>query len=141
MRKKSFINIHIILAQIFEKVKLLRVTYNGTEENIPEIEYQKIDDLNIKEEYKKGLKTLVIEKSICRSLSNSCAKTLGILLSQMNYWSQRTYEGKRTTLGCPFLIVFLKDLVGCGIMVVEVRKTLSARCGAEGERVWSGMYT
>jgi hypothetical protein len=63
-------------------------------------ESQKIDDLNIKEEYKKGLKNLVIEKSICRSLSNSCAKTLGIILSEMNYWSQRTYEGKRTTLGC-----------------------------------------
>lgn len=63
-------------------------------------ESQRIEDLNIKEDYKKGLKNLIIEKAICRSLSNSCAKTLAIILSEMNYWSQRTYEGKRTTLGC-----------------------------------------
>ena len=63
-------------------------------------ESQKLNDLDIKDEYKKGLKNLIIEKAICKSLSNSCAKTLGIILSEMNYWSQRTYEGNRTSLGC-----------------------------------------
>ena len=63
-------------------------------------ESQKIDSLHVREDYKKGLKNLIIEKAICRSLSNSCAKTLAIILNELNYWSQRTYEGNRITLGC-----------------------------------------
>lgn len=63
-------------------------------------ESQKINDLNIKEDYRKGLKNIVIEKAICRSLSNSCAKTLAVILREMSYWGQRTYEGNRITLGC-----------------------------------------
>ncbi len=62
-------------------------------------EMHKINDLNITEDYKKGLRNLIIEKAICKSLTNSSSKTLSALLTEMSYWSQRTYEGNQTALG------------------------------------------
>lgn len=62
-------------------------------------EMHKINELNVTEDYKKGLKDLIIEKAICRSLTNSSSKTLSALLNEMGYWSQRTYEGNKTSLG------------------------------------------
>ncbi len=62
-------------------------------------ELNKINDLRMTEDYKKGLKSLIIEKAICKSLSNTCSKTLSLILSEMAYWSQRTYEGNKTMLG------------------------------------------
>ncbi len=62
-------------------------------------EMHKINDLNITEDYKKSLKNSIIEKAICRSLTNSSSKTLSSLLSDLSYWGQRTYEGNATTLG------------------------------------------
>ena len=62
-------------------------------------EMHKINDLNITDDYKKGLKNLIIEKAICKSLTNSSSKTLSALLNEISYWGQRTYEGKPTALG------------------------------------------
>ena len=63
-------------------------------------EMSKVLNLNTTDDYKKGLESLIIEKAICKSLTNSSSKTLSLLLNEMTYWSQRTYEGKRTSLGC-----------------------------------------
>ncbi len=62
-------------------------------------EMHKINDLNITDDYKKGLKNLIIEKAICKSLTNSSSKTLSALLNEISYWGQRTYEGRATSLG------------------------------------------
>ena len=62
-------------------------------------EMNKITDLSITEDYKKGLKNLIIEKAICKSLTNSSSKTMSLLLNELTYWGQRTYEGKATSLG------------------------------------------
>lgn len=62
-------------------------------------EMHKINDLNITEDYKHNLKNAIIEKAICKSLTNSSSKTLSALLNEMSYWAQRTYEGKSTALG------------------------------------------
>ena len=62
-------------------------------------EMHKINDLNITEDYKKGLKNLIVEKAICKSLTNSTSNTLGLLLNMLSYWGQRTYEGKHVSLG------------------------------------------
>ena len=62
-------------------------------------EMHKINNLNITEDYKNNLKNAIIEKAICKSLTNSSSKTLSALLNEMSYWGQRTYEGKSTALG------------------------------------------
>ncbi len=62
-------------------------------------EMNTINDLNITEDYKKGLKNLIIEKAICKSLTSSSSKTLSALLTEISYWGQRTYEGNATALG------------------------------------------
>ena len=62
-------------------------------------EMNKINESNINDDYKKGFKNLIIEKAICKSLTNTSSKTLSSLLNEMNYWGQRTYEGKSTSLG------------------------------------------
>lgn len=62
-------------------------------------EMNKINESNITDDYKKGLKNLIIEKAICKSLTNTSSKTLSLLLNEMSYWGQRTYEGKSTSLG------------------------------------------
>ena len=62
-------------------------------------EMGKVLKLGLSEEYKVGLEELIIEKAICKSLTNSSSKTISLLLSELAYWGQRTYEGKHTTIG------------------------------------------
>lgn len=62
-------------------------------------EMGKVLKLGLSDEYKVGLEDLIIEKAICKSLTNSSSKTISLLLSELGYWGQRTYEGKHTTIG------------------------------------------
>ncbi len=62
-------------------------------------EMGKVLSLRTKEDYIKGLENLIIEKAICKSLTNSTSNTLGLLLNMMSYWGQRTYEGRHVSLG------------------------------------------
>ncbi len=62
-------------------------------------EMGKVLSLRTKEDYIKGLENLIIEKAICKSLTNSSSNTLGLLLNELGYWGQRTYEGKHVSLG------------------------------------------
>ncbi len=63
-------------------------------------EMNKIYSIKVVEEYKLGIENMIIEKAICKSLTNTASKTLGLLLNEMTYWSQRTYEGRRMSFGC-----------------------------------------
>ncbi len=63
-------------------------------------EMAKAQGLFVNDDYKFGLENLIIEKAICRSLTSSSSKTLSLLLSKIAYWGGRTYEGKRTSIGC-----------------------------------------
>lgn len=63
-------------------------------------EMKMMNELSLSSEYRHGLENLIIEKAICKSLSSSSSKTLSLLLSKLSYWSQRTYEGKHTAIGC-----------------------------------------
>ena len=63
-------------------------------------EMNKIYSIKAVEEYKLGIENMIIEKAICKSLTNTASKTLGLLLNEMTYWSQRTYEGRRMSFGC-----------------------------------------
>lgn len=63
-------------------------------------EMNKINSIKAIEEYKSGIEDMIIERAICKSLTNSSSKTLGLLLSEMSYWAQRTYEGRRMCFGC-----------------------------------------
>lgn len=63
-------------------------------------EMSKIHEAKLLDDYKHGVESMIIEKAICKSLTNSSSKTLSLILSEMSYWSQRTYEGKRMKFGC-----------------------------------------
>ncbi len=63
-------------------------------------EMNKISNIKAIDEYKHGIEEMIIEKAICKSLTNSSSKTLGLLLSELGYWGMRTYEGKRMSFGC-----------------------------------------
>ena len=63
-------------------------------------EMGKVYDLKTLEDYKHTVETMIIEKAICKSLTNSASKTLALILNEMTYWAQRTYEGKRMIFGC-----------------------------------------
>ena len=63
-------------------------------------EMNKINHIKAIEEYKHGIENMIIEKAICKSLTNSSSKTLGLLLSELGYWGLRTYEGNRMSFGC-----------------------------------------
>jgi len=63
-------------------------------------EMRKINDLKMVEDYKHGIEGMIIERAICKSLTNSSSKTLSLVLNIMSYWSQRTYEGKKISFGC-----------------------------------------
>lgn len=63
-------------------------------------EMGKVFEIKASEEIKKGLESLVIERAICKSLTNSSSKTLSMLISELSYWGQRTYEGKHMPFGC-----------------------------------------
>lgn len=62
-------------------------------------EMGKVIKLGLSDEYKVGLEDLIIEKAICKSLTSSSSKTISLLLAELGYWGQRTYEGKHTTIG------------------------------------------
>lgn len=62
-------------------------------------EMGKVISIKTREDYIKGLENLIIEKAICKSLTNSTSNTLGLLLNMLAYWGQRTYEGKHMSLG------------------------------------------
>lgn len=51
------------------------------------------------EEYKHNLEGIIIERAICKSLTSSSYQTLNLVLNEMSYWAQRTYEGKRVSIG------------------------------------------
>jgi len=53
----------------------------------------------VSEDFIKGLEGLVIEKAICKALTNSASGTLATLITTINHWGLRTYEGKKTTFG------------------------------------------
>lgn len=57
--------------------------------------------------YEQVLQQKAIEKAICESISPSTANTMLGLITEMESWSNRTYEGKRTTFG---LIINQSDL-------------------------------
>ena len=63
-------------------------------------EMRKVYELKTLEDYKHTVENMVIEKAICKSLTNASSKTLASILSEMTYWAQRTYEGKRMIFGC-----------------------------------------
>ena len=58
--------------------------------------------LNINNEYFNKFEEFAIEKAICQALSGSGSHVLFNLISAINSWGNRTYEGRRTELG--FLI-------------------------------------
>ena len=53
----------------------------------------------VSDDFIKGLEGLVIEKAICKALSSSSSTTLATLISSINQWGLRTYEGKKTQFG------------------------------------------
>ncbi len=63
------------------------------------------DDLG-REEYFPVLQNHVIEKSICKSLSENSYQTCLKIVTEMTKWGNRTYEGQRTMFG--FLICNVK---------------------------------
>ena len=63
-------------------------------------EMGKIADVKNLEDYKHGIESMIIEKAICKSLTNSSSKTLALLLSELSFWGQKTYEGKKISFGC-----------------------------------------
>ena len=54
---------------------------------------------NIGANYIKDMEPYVISKAICNAISKSASKALHELISLLESWSQRTYEGNRTTFG------------------------------------------
>ena len=63
-------------------------------------------DQNIEESYFKTLQQFVIERAICRSVSESSYATLLEIVNQLNKWSNRTYEGQHATFG--FMVCNIK---------------------------------
>lgn len=65
-----------------------------------------LKDQNLDESYFKTLQTYVIERAICKSVSESSYTTLLEIVNQLNKWSSRTYEGQKATFG--FLVCNIK---------------------------------
>lgn len=65
-----------------------------------------LKEQNIDNSYFKTLQSFVIERAICKSVSESSYETLLEIVSQLNKWSSRTYEGQRATFG--FLLCNIK---------------------------------
>ena len=63
-------------------------------------ETKTISDYNIIEEgHKRSLQLYSLEKAICKSVCEHSYETLHTLISQLNAWGSRTYEGQPTTFG------------------------------------------
>ena len=58
------------------------------------------------ENYFKTLQSYVIERAICKSVSESSYETILEIVTQLNKWSKRTYEGASTTFG--FMVCNIK---------------------------------
>ena len=63
-------------------------------------EMSKVYEIKALNDYKHNVENMVIERAICKSLTNSSSDTLALILNEMSYWAQRTYEGKRMIFGC-----------------------------------------
>ena len=63
-------------------------------------EMSKVYEIKALSDYKHSVENMVIERAICKSLTNSSSDTLALILNEMSYWAQRTYEGKRMIFGC-----------------------------------------
>jgi len=53
----------------------------------------------ITDDFIKGLEGLIIEKAICKALTKSASNTLSSLITNINTWGLRTYEGKKISFG------------------------------------------
>ena len=53
----------------------------------------------VSDDFIKGMESLVIEKAICKALSNSASTTLATLINSITHWGLRTYEGKKIQFG------------------------------------------
>lgn len=69
-------------------------------------ELSSLNPLNLDDNYIKALQSSVIERAICQSVSETSHNTLLQIVSQLNKWSSRTYEGKSATFG--FLVCNIK---------------------------------
>lgn len=59
-----------------------------------------IEEMNIEDaSYEKVLQLKAIEKAICQSLSMSAAEAMLGIITELEIWSNRTYEGRRPTFG------------------------------------------
>lgn len=67
-----------------------------------------LKESNIDESYFRTLQSHVIENAICKSVSETSHETLHQIVSQLNTWSKRTYEGKGATFG--FLVCNIKAI-------------------------------
>lgn len=71
-------------------------------------ELNDISDLKILDSnYERVLQQKAIEKAICQSISAATAQTMLGLITEMDSWSNRTYEGRKPTFG---LIINQTDL-------------------------------
>ena len=63
-------------------------------------EINDISELNLQDQnYEQFLEYKAIEKAICESISSSTAQTMLGLITELETWSNRTYEGKKPTFG------------------------------------------
>ncbi len=63
-------------------------------------EFSNIEELELEDSnYELILQNKAIEKAICESLSPLTAETMLGLITEMQTWANRTYEGRRTTFG------------------------------------------
>ena len=53
----------------------------------------------VSDDFIKGLEGLIIEKAICQALTKSASNTLSSLITSINNWGLRTYEGKKISFG------------------------------------------
>ncbi|MBQ9790598.1 MAG: hypothetical protein IJW24_03285 [Clostridia bacterium] len=53
----------------------------------------------VSDDFIKGLEGLIIEKAICKALTKSASSTLSTLITSINQWGLRTYEGKKISFG------------------------------------------
>lgn len=70
------------------------------------IELGELKEQNINDAYFKTLQSYVIERAICKSVSDTACDTLLEIVNQLNKWSSRTYEGQNATFG--FLLCNIK---------------------------------
>ena len=79
--------------------------------NLLRIALKELDDISSLQDldanYENILQHKAIEKAICESISSTTATTMLGLITEMETWANRTYEGKRPTFG---LIINQTDL-------------------------------